>query len=117
MAFRDHCSSSAYFLCEHCDKHLGEKAYKKHRRRYFHGGEWLKVHDINCADQAISSGSSSPLSDPPSEDDSNVDDMVVEADPECTDSRDSSVVDVDSDSSSLVFSDCETQSDLEETGE
>ena len=34
-------------VCGHCDKTLGAKAYKEHRRRYFHDGSWMRTEFVD----------------------------------------------------------------------
>ena len=63
--------SSLFRVCIHCDKTLGAKAYKQHRRRYFHDGTWMRTNFVNTYKERSprSSDKSSPISitsDPPS---------------------------------------------------
>ena len=49
----------AYRVCGHCDRSLGEKTYKEHKRNYFHDGEWITSEDL--ATKAPSSVESSEI--------------------------------------------------------
>ena len=57
-------------VCGHCDKTLGAKAYKEHRRHYFHDGRWMRAEFVTTykEDSPVSTDSSAIiLSDPPSD--------------------------------------------------
>ena len=51
-------------VCGHCDKTLGAKAYKEHRRRYFHDGSWMRTEFVDTYKERspASSDESSPIS-------------------------------------------------------
>lgn len=44
--------------CGHCDKPLGHKAFKEHKRLYFHDGKWVKLESVVTED----GGESPPMS-------------------------------------------------------
>ena len=57
-------------VCGHCDKTLGAKAYKEHKRHFFHDGCWMRAELVStCREHSPISTDSSPivLSDPPSD--------------------------------------------------
>ena len=49
-------SKMAANICGHCNKQLGSKAYKQHKRDFFHEGQWINT----CSSQR-NSRESSPL--------------------------------------------------------
>ena len=44
-----HRQSHVYRVCGHCDKTLDAKAYKEHRKRYFHDGTWMRTDFVNTS--------------------------------------------------------------------
>ena len=105
MASGDAGSLSSFLLCEHCNKLLGEKAYKEHHRLYFQRGEWLKVQHMDHAEDSLASSPLSLGSDPPSNGHNNTEVNDIALEEESDDSRGSSMIDLDSNSPCSVCSD------------
>lgn len=65
-------ASSSYRVCGHCDKLIGPRTYRDHKRLFFHEGVWLKEKDWMSVEdnpgkrRRQSPSPSGKLSDPPS---------------------------------------------------
>ena len=60
-------TSTVYRVCGHCCQQLSEKAFKEHKKLYFHDGVWLTESKLErgCFSDADRSSEPMSVSDPP----------------------------------------------------
>lgn len=59
---------SAQRVCGHCDKNLSIKAFKEHKRLYYHEDHWIRAQSSSSSSPLSLSNPPSDDSDPPSDD-------------------------------------------------